>query len=434
MPSERDDTEPPESASETGAQVVGALKLGKSASWLFGADVVFTAGRALTLFILGRLLGGEGFGRYLAILGLTQLLFPLARAGIAHVMVRAVTQGVRLDAVWPKVLGVHVVGGALGSVASVLLGGLLFDASPVTTLLIGLGQLVGLGILQAGNMAAAAYDRSVLGLINNGVSTVLRVIALLVFAFVIAEQSVDSWAWLLAGSMLLTGVTTALLMQRSLGASLRLELPEKSDLSMGAGFVFVDFANSAQSDIDKVVLGAFGLNADLGVYGVATRVAEVANLPLTALVRASYSEFFRRGSGTIGSALQYARKLTLVSTGYGLAMAGVLWLGAPLLEPLMGDEFAESVEALRWIAVLPALRALQVFPANVLSGIDRQWTRARLMIGAASLNLAINIGLAPEFGWRGAAAATVIAESVFAALLWITVRRAARAESSIDAV
>jgi len=418
----------------SGASVVGARKLATSASWLFCADIVFTAGRALTLFILGRLLGSEGFGSYLAILGLTQLLFPVFRAGIAHVMVRSLSRGVAMDAVWPKVLGVHVLGGILGSLTSVGISSLLFDASVVTTVLIGLGQLIGLGILQAGNMAAAAYAKSVVSLVNNGVSTVLRVSALALFALLVDEPTVDAWAWFLAGSMLPTALATALLMRRSLGARLRLALPRRDDLSLGAGFVFVDFANSAQTDIDKVVLGACDLNAGLGVYGVASRVAEVALLPLNALVRASYSEFFRRGTGAIGESIQYARRLTTLATSYGLVIGAGLWIAAPILEPLMGEEFQESVSALRWIALLPALKALQVFPANVLSGTDRQWTRARLVITTATLNLVLNIIFAPRFGWRGAAAATLAAESGFAALLWLRVgwdlRNERRSENS----
>lgn len=417
-----------ESTGERAPKVVGAKKLSASASWLLVADVVFTAGRALTLFVLGTLLGSEGLGRYLAILGLTQLLFPIIRVGIAHVMVRSISQGGELGRLWPKVLSVHVFGGVVGVGVSVFLSGLLFGASPVATILIGLSQFIGLGVLQAGNMAAAALGRSSLGLVNNGISTMLRVGALGLFAMTISDHSFEQWAWFLAASMLLTAFGTTMLFRATLGTKLRLELPDRSDLSLGAGFVFVDFANSAQADIDKVVLGAFGLNADLGVYGAANRVAEVTNLPLTALVRASYSEFFRRGSGTIESALNYAKKLTALSTGYGFAMGACLWIAAPLLEPLMGEEFRESVSALRWIAILPALRALQVFPANVLSGTDRQWTRAKLLIGTAAFNLAVNVSLAPQFGWRAAAAATLAAESVFAALLWLAVYRAVRAE------
>ena len=126
--------------------------------------------------------------------------------------------------------------------------------------------------------------------------------------------------------------------------------------------------------------------------------------------------------------MQYARKLTILSTGYGLLIAAGLWICAPLLDPLMGDEFEDSVSALRWIAILPALKALQVFPANVLSGTDRQWVRARLVVATATLNLAINIAVAPIYGWRGAAGATLAAESVFAGLLWLTVRRYVRLE------
>ena len=101
-----------------------------------------------------------------------------------------------------------------------------------------------------------------------------------------------------------------------------------------------------------------------------------------------------------------------------------MWVAAPILQIIMGDEFEDSVAALRWIALVPALKATQTFPANVLTGTDRQWARARIMAAAASLNLGANLLLVPRFGWRGAAVSTLLAEAVFSVFLWLAVRRA----------
>jgi O-antigen/teichoic acid export membrane protein len=408
--------------------VVGAASLFRNTGFVFGADLTFALGRMLTFFLLGISLGPAELGRYVAVLGMTQLIFPLARLGISHVMVRSLTRGGEFSPIWSKVVTVHVVGGFLGSGLSVALAAILFDVSWVTTFIIGLSQLIGLGLQQAAGMAAAAHGRAEVGLIINGLNTLLRIGAIVFFFYFVSEQTVDVWAQLLVVSSIAGTLITLIVIRRAFDGRLRLAVPTRGDLGLGAGFVFVDSANTAQADIDKVVLGGFGLDTDTGVYAAAYRIADLATLPLGALVRASYSEFFRRGSTTIAEAVRYARKLTGVSVTYGLCAGILLWVTAPLLEVIMGQEFDDSVTALRWIAFIPAVRAAQFFPANVLTGADRQWVRARLMAVSAVLNLASNILLVPKYGWRGAASSTIATEVFFTISLWATVTRALRSE------
>ncbi|MFT7475345.1 MAG: O-antigen/teichoic acid export membrane protein [Verrucomicrobiales bacterium] len=409
-------------------KLIGATNLFRNTGFIFAADLLFALGRALTFFLLGIAMGVDQLGQYAAVLGLTQLIFPASRWGIAHIMVRNVTRGEPFAAGWSKVVSVNVLGGLLGSAVSVAASAILFDVSLRTTFLIGLSQLIGLGVQQAGGMAAAAHGRAQIGLLINAINTTLRVGAILIFFYAVSTQTIDVWAYFLVTTMLAGAVTTLTVIRTTLGGRIRFALPTRLDLRMGAGFVFVDSANSAQADLDKVVLGGFGLDADTGVYAAAYRVADLASLPLGALVRASYSEFFRRGSKTIAEAVRYARKLTIASVSYGLVAGVLLWVTAPLLEVLMGSQFEDSVTVLRWIAFVPAIRAAQFFPANVLTGSDRQWVRARLMTGTASLNLVMNIILVPRHGWRGAAVTTMISEAVFTLLLWMAVNRALRAE------
>ncbi len=426
MSTDTNDTQP--SSDEENSGIVGASSLGRNTSFVLVAELSFSLGRMLTFVLLGRALGTEDLGRYVAVLGLTQLLFPLARVGSAHLMVRSISRGEPFGPQWAKATSVNLIGGVVGAATSTLIALVLFDVSPITTVLIGLAQLIGLGLQQNGGMAAAAHGRAQIGLAINGVNTVFRVVAILIFFYWIDDQTVDVWAWFLAATMLAGSISTLTIVRTAFGARPRFVVPNGTDLRMGSGFVFVDFANTAQADIDKVVLGGFGLNDDAGVYAAAYRVADLANLPLGALVRASYSEFFRRGSDKISEAVRYAKKLTTFSFGYGVAVGIGLWVFAPLLEFAMGDQFAESVTALRWVSFVPALRALQVFPANVLSGTDRQWLRAKIMSFTAALNLVSNIVLVPEYGWRGAAISTLLAEAVFSIALWIAVTRALAVE------
>ncbi len=409
--------------------VVGRASVAKNTSFVLVAELVFSAGRMLIFVLLGKALGRVELGRYVAVLGMVQLLFPLARVGIAHVMVRSIAQGGKsgFGDAWSKNVTVHGLGGIVGAGVSVALAKILFDVSAFAVLLIAAAQFVGLGLQQAGGMAANAFGRAEVGLALNGANTILRVLAVLLF-IQSGGDSVDSWALYLFGAAGLGVLCTLLIVGRFFEVQLKLQLPTRPDLVLATPFVFADTANSAQADIDKVVLGGLGLNADNGVYAAAYRVADLANLPLAALVKATYGEFFRRGDSPIGEMLRYSKRLTGVAMSYGAVIGVGLWVAAPLVEVAMGEEFDDSISALRWIAVVPFIRAAQYFPANVLAGVGRQWERARLMGSTALLNLAANLALAPTMGWRGAALSTILAEIAFGVLLW---RRVAKLDRNV---
>lgn len=423
-----DDANPEDTSEAKNDGIVGAASLGRNSSFLLLAELALAFGRVVTFVLLSRSLGDAATGQYLALLGLTQLIFPVARFGIAHLMVRSVSTGNPFEPAWSKTATMATVAGPLGAVIVLAIALLIFELSIITVLLISTSQLVSLALQHGAVMAAAAASRAEVGLYVNASNTVIRLAVIAVFIGAVSDHTIDAWAWFIFVAGAAGSLSTILIVKRFLGARFRLISPKRSELGDGASFVFVDLANTAQNDIDKVVLGGYGLNEDAGAYGAAVRVADLANLPLAALVRASYSEFFRRGSNTIAEAAQYAKKLTALAVTYGLFAGVALWLLAPSLRFVLGDEFADAVNALRWLAFVPAVRASQFFPANTLTGTDRQWTRARIMSTTAILNLVTNLIFVPQFGWRAAAATTVVTELVFSALLWLAVNKALRAE------
>jgi O-antigen/teichoic acid export membrane protein len=92
--------------------------------------------------------------------------------------------------------------------------------------------------------------------------------------------------------------------------------------------------------------------------------------------------------------------------------------GAPLLPRLLGPGYEESACVLRWLSVLPLLKAVQYLCGDAMTGADLQRRRTAIQGGLALANVALNILLDPVFGWRGAAAATLVSDTVLAAALW----------------
>src|SRR5207248_3124054 len=98
---------------------------------------------------------------------------------------------------------------------------------------------------------------------------------------------------------------------------------------------------------------------------------------------------------------------------------------------MFGSGYGEAALVIRGLALLPALRVLQYFPGNALSGAGYYRFRSACQAGTAALNVGLNVLLIPRLGWRGAVFATIAAETVFAAALWwmlaVLMRRERRA-------
>ena len=405
-------------------------KIAQNTGFVLVAELLVQATRAATIFVLANIFPKEVFGQYVAILALTTLLAPVSQWGMNHVGVRAVALELPFATTWKKVTSTTSVGGLIGTVAAIVIALIFFDnASPVVVGLFGLAQLVGFNTAQASTMMTEAHHRSDVGLRINIAGGVMRLVLLLVF-FLIGATDLLTWSIFLFAGMVGWGLVSALQVAKAFGGAFGLASPTREDLRNGLGFVFVQTSSSGQTDIDKFILGANGLDDDNAVYSPGYRIAEMATIPLIALVRASYAEFFRRGSSKISDAMEYARKLTLLSAGYGVVAGIGLFIAAPLVTLILRDDLSEAVTVVRWMSFIPFVKGLQYFPGNVLTGSDRHSVRSWIIFGTAIVNVIGNVLFIPEFGWRAAAITTLVAEFLLAAGLWVAVIRLARQESA----
>ena len=96
---------------------------------------------------------------------------------------------------------------------------------------------------------------------------------------------------------------------------------------------------------------------------------------------------------------------------YGLVAGIAIYALAPLAPILLGEDYGDSVEALRWLAPLPVLAALGYLPADALTGADAQGLRTLLQVAAAALNVVLWAPCSsPPTPWRGAAWATLVTD------------------------
>jgi len=404
--------------------------LAQNTAFVLVAELIVQATRAATIFVLAGILDKEEFGRYVGILGLLTLLGPVSQWGMNHVGVRAVARELPFSTTWAKLVTATSIGGLLGTAVATAISALIFDVSLNVVVAFGIAQLVGFNTAQAATMMTEAHHRSDVGLRINLTGGVIR-LALLGAFFLLGYDQLAQWAAFLLVGMLAWGAFSSFQVARTFGGTHRLAAPNRQDLWHGIGFVFVQTSSSGQTDIDKIALNAYDLANDAAVYSPGYRIAELSTVPLIALVRATYAEFFRRGSSTVREAMAFARRLTVIAAGYGIIAGVGLFLAAPLVLLILDDaDYAESVDVIRWLAFIPLAKGLQYFPGNALTGADHHNVRSWIIFGTAVVNLVGNILFIPTHGWRAAAVTTLVAEMLFAALLWGAVSILARREGN----
>jgi O-antigen/teichoic acid export membrane protein len=101
-----------------------------------------------------------------------------------------------------------------------------------------------------------------------------------------------------------------------------------------------------------------------------------------------------------------------------LAAAAALYLVAPVLPGILGDGYRDAIVAVRWLAILPLLKAIHYFGADALTGAGHQGYRTVVQVSIAVVNVALNLWLIPLHSWRGAAVATLVSDALMGVAIW----------------
>jgi O-antigen/teichoic acid export membrane protein len=395
--------------------------LARNSIWMFlgyGVRIIVQAGYFV---LIARALGPHEYGAFVGATALIAIVGPFAGVGGGNLLVKNVSRDKSLFPVyWGNALLLLALSGVvlLGAVVAVA-HLILPPAIPLLlVVLICLSDLVGARITDIAAQAFQAMDQ--LGYTANFslLPYLLRMIsAALVFAFW-HRASAMTWGWFYLGSTVVSCTIAVAVTNWKLGTP-KLDVaripPElKEGFYFGAGLS----AQTIYNDIDKTMLASLSTLDATGIYAAAYRVIDVAFTPVKSVLYAAYSNFFRNGKHGIAAGYSYAKQLMPRMIGYSvLAFAG-LYLLAPLFPLVIGKEFARTVEALRWLAILPLLKTVHYFLADSLSGAGYQGIRAAGQIFVALINVGLNFWLIPLYSWRGAAWSSLACDGLLAVVMY----------------
>jgi O-antigen/teichoic acid export membrane protein len=410
--------------------------LRKGSLWMISGQLAAIVFQAVYFVLMGRTLGSREYGAFVGAVALVTVLSQFSSLGMEMILVRNISRDRSSFAeTWGNALRITACGFVFLLAIAVIFGHLFLRPGLRTLIpwialsdgLLGkLVQLAGRAFQGAGQLRWTARFTAFTNLGRAALAAALYAYARLSGM----HPDANTWAHIYWISPLTIAAIALWKVTAKLGwprwGRLRL-----NDLSEGLSFSFSSSSISVYNDIDKTFLVSLGETYAAGIYSAAYRVVDVATAPLYGIYAAATPRLFREGARGVGHASSQTERLLLRTIPYGLVVAISLYFGAGILPRLFGSSFAGSVVALRWLCLLPLLRAFHYAWGTTITASASQWNRTATQLGAAGLNLLLNFLLIPRWSWQGAAIASLLTDGALAISSRLVLWRIQKREAEI---
>jgi O-antigen/teichoic acid export membrane protein len=363
-------------------------------------------------------LGAQNYGAFVGVVGLVGILLPFATLGSGFVLIQNVSRDKhQFRENWGRALLTTFLSASILFGVVVLISHFLLPANiPMKLIMmVAASDLFGTSITGICGHAFIAFERMEWTASINVLLSALRLVAALILATVHANPTALEWGALYFGSTTIVTLLALLLVFMKLGAPTFNFKRKAGEIRQGFYFSVSQSAQTIYNDIDKAMLARLSTLEATGIYGAAYRLIDVSLAPVSSVLVAAYPNFFRVGVEGIPATLRYVKPFILRALGYAAFVAVAFLVGAGVVPRILGGEYRLTVEALRWLAVLPLLKAVHFFLADALTGAGYQALRTAINAGVAVFNVLINMWIIPAYSWRGAAWSSIASDAL---LVW----------------
>jgi len=386
--------------------------------------------------IVTRTLGIADYGAYTAVLALATALGVLCGFGTQMLIVRDVArEPAYFSRAWGLTLSAIIISIPLFFPVYLLLAHFILpaDISFSVVVLLGIAELffapISLAAITAyqGHERIGRSSRMVLVPVIPRLGAALLLVSLT--DDMLPELRLTAWAGLYTIAALLASLYAVCLVRQDLGAARQ---PSARGvwrgLCEGLPFAFGGVALRLYTDIDKTMLAGLATLTVTGAYSAGYRLADIASLPVIALLTAAMPRFFRSGNGEVRQVLLNGFRLLPIPFAYASFVGLALYIGAEFIPYILGNNFMTSISTLRWLAWFPLISLPRLFLQHALIGANRQQGVVTILSMGALFNIGLNIVLIPVWGWRGAVVATYSVEIIMTLMMlliaWIAICKA----------
>jgi O-antigen/teichoic acid export membrane protein len=379
--------------------------LARNTFWMFLGQGLRLMAQGASFVLIARSLGANGYGAFVGAASLVAIVAPFSTMGFGNLLIKNVSRDHTLfPEYWGNSLLMTAGSGTilLGLVAA--LARFLLPASiPVeVVLLVAFSDLLAARFTDVAALAFQGLEQMKWTAKINVLLSLVRLAAAGLAVGLWRHPTASQWSVFYCGSSAIAAAASVAIVSTRLGwprIAWRRILPE---LAEGFHFSAGTSAQTIYNDIDKAMLSRFSDLGATGIYAASYRLIDVAFVPVRSLLFAASPGCFRAGGAGVNSSVAYMRRLLPKGVAYSVLIFVTLVLGAPLVPKILGAEYARTVDATRWLAILPALRTIQLCFADALSGAGYQGLRMTIQAVVAGFNVLINLWLIPAYSWRGA--------------------------------
>jgi len=389
--------------------------LARNTIWMILGRGVGLVIQAAYFVEIARSLGATNYGAFVSVVALVGIVWPFASVGGNNLLIKNVARDKSSFPIyWGRAFTTTLAFGSLLILAVLLASRFLLphQIPLLLVLLVAASDILALNILTVASQAFQAFERlgwtAVLSVLMNAA----RLTAAVVLIAAVPHPTALQWGYSYFSSSVFVACVSSFIVWKKLGAPNFNWRRPPAELREGFWFSTAQSAQTIYNDIDKTMLARFGTLDATGIYGAAYRLIDVSFVPVSALLYSAYPNFFRAGADGIASSLRYAKPLIARAVGYASIVCAAILLCAGVVPFVLGSEYSRAVEALRWLAVLPLLKAMHYFLADTLTGAGYQAVRTCIQAGVGAFNILINLWLIPAYSWRGAAWASIASDGL----------------------
>ncbi|MBV8673233.1 MAG: oligosaccharide flippase family protein [Acidobacteriaceae bacterium] len=411
--------------------------MARNTLWMLGGNGLKLVIQAAYFVLIARSLEPAQYGAFVAVVAVAAIVSPFVGLGTSNLIIRNTA---RDPESFPRSWGNGLlVTGVSGAIALVLVLSCVFLLPSglhwSVLLLVAAADLVFGRIVDFCGFAFSAGNRFAATAQLNMWSSLSRLLGLGILIAFVPHPSVEAWA---AVYMLATIATAVAALGWGFTALRKPTLQISviwSELKEGVFFSVGLSAQTIYNDIDKTMLAKLGDLSATGIYGAAYRIIDVTLVPLRSVLSAANPGFFRAGHlGGIRETRRYMKPLLLKTLAFAtLATVGLL-VFAPVIPCILGSQYARSVAALRWLAVLPPIKTVHSFFADALTGAGHQRLRTIIQIAVALFNILINLWIIPAYSWVGAAWSSIVSDAALLFLLGAAIAALSRTQPDLTTI
>jgi O-antigen/teichoic acid export membrane protein len=403
---------------------LGQSSFVRNTLWMMLAQGLRLVLQAGYFVIVARVLGAEQYGAFIGATALVAIVSPFASLGAGNLIVKNVSRNRNLFSdYWGNALFMILVSG-LFLIPLLLLIKPIFLPNTISLnllFLVGVTDLVFLRILDVAAQAFQSVDWLSRTAQLNLLPYLTRTGAAIAMIRLVPNPAALDWAIFSIASTVVAALIAVLLVHWNLGYPKLALWRIKPEITEGFYFSVSISAQTVYNDIDKTMLARLSSLEATGIYAAAYRLIDVAFVPVRSILSAAYAKFFQQGAFGISGSLKLAKRLTPIAAVYGFTAGIGLFLIAPVVPYVLGEEYALAVEALRWLSPILFFKAMHYFAADTLTGAGYQGRRSGIQVIIAIFNILLNLWLIPLYSWKGAALSSLLSDGLLMFSLWLMV-------------